>query len=335
MSGPEEVARWSVVDHDDAWADVDASLRRIHDVSVRDGLASLAYWDAGTWILDVSDPGDPIYVADILAQPVADLQDLANLELYRETVEPPGNAHYAATNPAGDLLAVGRESWNSNAGLNAATPGPDDPGGPSGIALYDVADPSDPTHLSTVDPPPTADPNVNGVWTTAHNFEVGDRYLYSSWYQGGVAVHDVADPTSPERVRYFRQSSTTSFWTAQLAAPGGPVVATSRRNPADLDAPAGVYTLPDVPRETSDSTPSTPTSTPTRPPTPAHTPSVSPTGEGNATQSNTDPPVTPSRSESRTTGAGGPGFGALAALAGIGLGAWRLLGGRGDSGDGP
>ena len=46
-----------------------------------------------------------------------------------------------------------------------------------GIELYDVTDTASPEHLATIDPPPTADANINGVWTTAHNFEVGEQYL--------------------------------------------------------------------------------------------------------------------------------------------------------------
>jgi PGF-CTERM protein len=320
MTDPAAVGRWSVLDYDDAWADVNRNLRQLHDVWVQDGLAYLAYWDAGTWILDVSDPANPDHVGHVLAQSVETLAEKQNLEVYRETVEPPGNVHYVATDPAGDMLAVGKETWNSNAGVDT-TPGPDspDPGGPSGIDLYDVSDPADPAHLATIDPPPTADRNVNGVWTTAHNFEVGSRYLYSAWYQGGVMVHDIADPANPERVRYFRRSPSTEFWTAQLTSPGDAVVASSYVNPQNRDAPARVLTFPDVPRET-------PTATPTDSPAPT------PTATGTATPS---PSSTETASDDTTTGASsadGPGFGPLAALAGLGAGAWRLAT-RGDAGD--
>ena len=40
---PVEVARWSPVDHDEAWAAVDRSLRPLHDISLHDGLVSLVY----------------------------------------------------------------------------------------------------------------------------------------------------------------------------------------------------------------------------------------------------------------------------------------------------
>jgi len=325
-----EVARWSVVDRDERWRDVDVGLRTLHDVYVQDGYAYLAYWDAGTWILDVSDPADPAYVADIRERPVEDLLRLDGLRAARESSEPPGNDHYVAPDPAGELLAVGKESWNSNFGKEGTTPGPDDPGGPSGVALYDISDPTDPVHRATVDPPPTADPNVNGVWTTAHNFDIAAGRLYTSWYRGGVKVHDISDPANPVELRHFRRSSTTSFWTAQAAVPGETVVATSRENPADPEDSGTVYVFPDAPLETP---------TPTATPSPTRSPTASVSEGGSSTTTTAAPSTTESTEHPGTTrglptptattdgdtAADGPGFGPLAALAGLGLGAWRLV----------
>ncbi|WP_123537990.1 LVIVD repeat-containing protein [Halosimplex salinum] len=311
---PEEVARWSLFDHDGVWESVPVGLRSLHDVFVQNERAYLAHWDAGTWILDVSEPADPQYVADVRGRSPEELADLSGLAVSRERLEPPGNDHYAATDPDGSLLAVGKETWNSNFGKDGTTPGPDDPGGPSGIDLYDLSDPSAPAHLATIDPPPTADTNVNGVWTTAHNFEIAADHLYSSWYRGGVMVHDLSDPANPERVRYFRRSLDTSFWTAQLAAPGEAVVASSYEDPSDPDAPGRLYTFPDVPRATPTATES-PTDGSSNAPTPTGTSDGTPTGAGGDETGG-------------TTSGDGPGFGPVAALAALGLGAWRSLGGR-------
>jgi hypothetical protein len=322
-----EVARWSVVDHDERWREVDVGLWPLHDVFVQDGMAFLAYWDAGTWLLDVSDPADPQYVADVREQSLDSLADLEGLRSARRSAEPPGNDHYVATDDARQLLAVGKETWNSNFGKDETTPGPDDPGGPSGIAIYTISDPTDPVYRATIDPPPTADPNVNGVWTTAHNFEVAGDYLYSSWYRGGVKVHDVSDPANPREVRHFRRSSTTGFWTAQLAVPGETVVATSHENARQPDDSGVVYTFPDVPRPTPTSSPpatrsltATPSSTDQRGRSPTDTSTRAPTPT--ATD---DTPA--------TSDASGPGFGPLAALAALGVGAWRLGRGGGSDGD--
>jgi hypothetical protein len=334
-----EVGRWSVVDRDERWRDVHLSLRTLHDVYVQDGHAYLAYWDAGTWILDVSDPADPAYVADIRERPVEDLLRLNGLRAARESSEPPGNDHYVAPDPAGNLLAVGKESWNSNFGKEGTTPGPDDPGGPSGVALYDISDPADPVHRATIDPPPTADPNVNGIWTTAHNFELAAGRLYSSWYRGGVKVHDVSDPANPVELRHFRRSATTSFWTAQAAVPGETVVATSHENPANPEDSGTVYAFPDAPLETptptatSTTAPTSSASSPSEagsPPTTTAPPSTSGSTERPGT---TQGPPTPTATTGGDTAANGPGFGPLAVLAGLGLGAWRLVG-DGESDDG-
>ena len=332
-----EVARWSVVDHDERWREVNVGLRTLHDVWVQGEYAYLAYWDAGTWILDVSDPTDPTYVADIGEQSVERLARFEGPRAWRIQREPPGNDHYVATDATGDLLGVGTESWNSNFGESETTPGPDDPGGPAGVALYDVSDPADPAHLATVDPPPTADPNYNGVWTTAHNFDIADDRLYSSWYRGGVKVHDVSDPASPEQLRHFRRSATTSFWTAQFAAPTETVVATSYENPADRADSGVLYTFPDAPQET-------PTPTPTRSRSSSPTRSASPSAAGSETAATTAPPATASRTPSQSgppdgggtagteTSTDGPGFGPFAALAALGIGTWRLVAGEGSDG---
>ncbi|WP_459192898.1 LVIVD repeat-containing protein [Halosimplex sp. J119] len=335
---PAEVARWSLFDRDSVWESVPVALRTLHDVFVHGGRAYLAHWDAGTWILDVSDPENPEYVGHVSQHSPEDLAELSGLAVARERKEPPGNDHYAAVDPSGSLLAVGRETWNSNFGTSDTTPDADDPGGPSGIDLYDLSDPASPAHLATIDPPPTADPNINGVWTTAHNFEIAAGHLYSSWYRGGLAVHDLSDPERPERVRYFRRADEASFWTAQLAAPGEAVVASSYAGTPGLDAPSRLYTFPDVerttPTETASPTPTeTPTAdrtgtatdgpaeTPTREPTGTPTDRATPTGAGPGTSSPTDAVET-----GGTTDGDGPGFGPAAALAGLGIGTWRLLG---------
>jgi hypothetical protein len=275
-------------------------------------------------------------VADVREQPLERLARFEGPRAWRLQREPPGNDHYVATDAAGDLLGIGTESWNSNFGEEETTPGPDDPGGPGGIALYDVSDPANPVYRATVDPPPTADPNYNGVWTTAHNFEIAGDRLYSSWYQGGVKVHDVSDPASPEELRQFRRSSTTSFWTAQLAAASETVVATSHENPADRDDSGVLYTFPDAARTTP-----TPTPTATRSPTV----SASPT-DGTSSASPTSPAGTPPTTTARSapgatettgatatdTSADGPGFGPFAALAALGFGTWRLVRGEGVDG---
>jgi len=237
----DELGRWSLLDHDDAWADVEPVMRVLHDVWVADGLAYLAHWDAGTWILDVSDPASPAVVSRVRGRPVEELAAVGNAS--REATALPGNDHFVTVDESGTLLGVGVESW-------AAADGADD--GPGGIHLYDVADPTDPRKRSSIDPPPSPDPTRSGVWTTAHNFELADDRCYSSWYQGGVKVHDVSEPSTPRELFHWRDGSQTKFWTAQRGVPGEFFLASSWESPGDERGDGGLYLFPDpVPAEST------------------------------------------------------------------------------------
>lgn len=253
----EELGRWSLVDADAAWGDVPPILRSLHDVWVQGGLAYLAHWDAGTWVVDVSDPGAPRTVAQVRGRGPEELAAVPTVRT--EQLERPGNDHYVAVNEDASLLGVGTEAWDDG--------DTDTEGGPGGIELWDVSDLDAPRRLSTIDPPPTPDASFGGVWTTAHNFEFGRGHLYSAWYRGGVRVHDVSDPTAPVERRSWRETEGASFWTARSATPGEFFVASSvgssgalssrLTTPSDGDEPAGLYTFPDP----SDGTPTATTGT--------------------------------------------------------------------------
>jgi hypothetical protein len=230
----DERGRWSLLDHDDAWADVEPVLRVLHDVWVADGLAYLAHWDAGTWILDVSDPASPEVLSRVRGRPVEELAAVENTS--REATALPGNDHFVTVDESGTLLGVGVESWAVDA---------ESADGPGGVHLYDVSDPTDPRKRGSIDPPPSPDPTRSGVWTTAHNFELADNHLYSSWYQGGVKVHDVSDPGAPQELFHWRDGSQTKFWTAQQGVPGEFFLASSWESPGDEDGDGGLYVFPD------------------------------------------------------------------------------------------
>jgi len=223
---------WSLLDADAGWSDVHPGLRGLHDVQVQDGRAYLAYWDAGTWIVDVADHADISLVARVRGR---SRETLAGLDSpLTERREPPGNDHFVTVDDDASVLAVGGESWAVD---DAA------PGGPSGIELFDITDPADPVSLTTIEPPSTSDPEPGGVLTTAHNFELTDGRLYSAWYNGGVRVHDVREPSRPRELFHWRDASLTSFWTAQRGA--GCFLATSTNANGGSDVTPGVYTFPD------------------------------------------------------------------------------------------
>lgn len=259
-----EVGTWSLLDADERWGAVSPVLRPIHDVTITDAYAAVAYWDAGTWLLDISDPTDIALAARVRGR---DRETLAALDdANTENTEPPGNDHYVAIEETTGLLGVGAESWDV-----------DGDGGPSGIELFDISELSTIRSLSTIDPPATSDPSRGGVLTTAHNFELADGRLYSAWYNGGVRVHDVRDPTTPRELYHWRDSAATSFWTAQRG--DGCFLATSTNANGGSEVTPAVYAFPD--------------------------------------------PSFDAATTDTSTGAGGDGFGVPAALAALGVGAWR------------
>ncbi|MFC7197362.1 LVIVD repeat-containing protein [Halosimplex aquaticum] len=368
---PESVATWSVTDYDDAYEDVSRGLRNLHDLYVQNGRAYLAYWDAGTWILDVSDPANPSHVGHATDYSAEDLAGLSGAELSEYALEPEGNDHYVQPDDDGDLLAVGGESWDlEHETIETDEPEEADLGGPSGIVLWDISDPADPEELSEIEPPMPPEGETTrrrgGYYTTSHNFEIAGDYLYSSWYRGGVKVHDISDPENPEELAHWADGDETS-WTARTGIPGEYFIATSYTHPTEDDGPGGFYTFPDptdntatvtpsggsvdagtasgttagptateTPTETSTATATdtaAPAATDTAAPTDASTPTATP--RATATQTpmagGTDPGADAPTDESTatatdTTSGDGPGLGVLSGLAALGIGAWRLRG---------
>lgn len=272
-----ELGRWFVTSEEPGWAELPFGLWPLHDVSVTNGIAALAQWDAGTWLVDVSDPANPAPVGKIRGRTPEAFEGLSDEEIREETLQTPGNDHFAAMNDEGTLLAVGAESWDVEPEEEDVKPG--------GIAIYDVTDPTRPEELSVIEAPPSDDESLSGVWTTSHNFEFANGKLYTSWYRGGVRVFDVTDPAAPAELLAWRDSETTSFWTAQAAVNGEFFVGSSRRDPS-AETPAqgaALYAVTD---------PRLPTPTPS--PTPTRTDSPTATGQ--------------------------PGFSLVGALAALGLG---------------
>ncbi len=228
-----EVGRWSVLEVEPRWADVHWQLWYLHDVSVHDGIAYLPYWNAGTYLVDVSDPTEPTYRSHVAGLDVDSQLEVAGSEIEAAQRGPPGNDHTAVVDETGELLAIGRETWALEAG---------DPEGASGIELVDVTDSTAPESLATISPPSTSDASYHGgEWTTAHNFELRNGHLYASWYQGGVTVHDVRDPAEPTPVAAWRDTEETAFWTAQLT--GETVVASSTPMIPNTDIEGALYTF--------------------------------------------------------------------------------------------
>ncbi|GAB6879456.1 hypothetical protein JCM17823_17300 [Halorubrum gandharaense] len=240
-----EVARWSVFEADPAWENVGSSLRPVHDVWVEDGVAYAAYWDAGTHLLDVSDPTGPTRIGGVGPYEPDDLAGLTSRERQRERTMPPGNHHFARPSDDGTLLGVNAEAWAMEVDGELE-------GYPGGIHLYDLTDPTSLDHLATIEAPESPDPTYEGVWTTSHNFEIRNDRLYASWYEGGVTLHDLSDPADPVEIAAWRDPANASFWTAQSGVPGEFVVATSTD---ERPAEPALYTFPDRAGEQEDPPP--------------------------------------------------------------------------------
>lgn len=301
----EELTRWSIIDADPAWGDIGRLLRSCHDVTVRGDRAYAPHLEGGTWLLDVADPATPRPIGHIGPDPAsvaaaeADSPEVALTEL-------PGNAHSAVPNEDGTVLAVAHEAWDHRQTRSR--------GGPGGVVLWDIADPADPTTLARIPAPLPRDPTQSGVWTTAHNVDiVGDR-LYSGWFQGGVQLHDIADPANPRRLAWWREPTEAAFWAATSAAPGEFFVAPSTGRNGTRRA---LYTFPDEAGEQADPPSLTPSPTGTPTATSVETTAATPTRS-----ISTASPTTERSPTVGTVGGDASGFGAVAALAGLGAGAW-------------
>ena len=322
----DRLGSWSIVEVDERWSRVRSGNWVLHDVSVSDGVAYLAHWDAGTWMVDVSDPTAPSLVAKVRGRDPGVFLDMASDVARRESLEPPGNDHFAARGP-GDVLGISVESWDAGGSE----------GGPGSVHLYDVSDPTEASAVAEIPAPPTDDATFQGTWTTSHNFEFSGDRLFTSWYGGGVKVHDVSDPTAPVELAHWRDEETAWFWTAQAATPEFFVATSLGNGVSDTQGraeSAGVYTFPVVEApETATPTPtSTPTSTPTPPTTtPTVTPGSTPTVTSEPTATETPEPTdtrTPSPTATDTATATdteatigeAPGFGPGVGVLGLGLG---------------
>jgi hypothetical protein len=329
---PEEVARWSAADADDAWADVGRNFRSTHDVYVQDDTLYVAYWDAGTWMVDVSDPTSPTATAHLGGHDPAYLKSIESSQgISPEFRELPGNSHYVQPNADASAVFVGKEAWDARE--------TDRDGGPGGIECWDLSG-SDPELRSVLQPPdpdPDAGEDPDAQWTS-HNFGIDGERLYTSWYGGGVRVYDVSDLAEPALLGAWRNPAATAFWTTKPLASG--FVAASYVDPRntreerrqgegaclfafpDPDAanadPAPTMTRRDFPAPDDQSTTTTP---------PGTTPNDDTTDDG--TRDGTTVVDDPDQPTDGTTVVDDPdptpGFGALTAITGGGLALWRLL----------
>jgi hypothetical protein len=190
---PTELSRWVL---EDVHPELDSVTNFIHDVYVQDDYAYLAYWDAGTRVLDVSDPAEPVEVSSFGETEDADKGDDGNP--WDRVYSSPGNAHYVQPSPDGDHVYVGAETYAGESG---------------GIRVFDVTDFDSPQQVAEIE----AEDRNNGIFAdTSHNFDVTSNRLYTAWYNAGTRVYDITDPANPEQT-YEYDPDGSSFWTAVRA----------------------------------------------------------------------------------------------------------------------
>ena len=151
---PEQVGRWQL----------DAEDRYLHDVTVKDGLAYLAYWDHGLVILDVGRG---------VAGGTRTEPELVSRYEYRGRFGPEtyGNTHHAVRH--GDHVFVGDEIFGCAECVN----------GPRGyVHVLDVSDLEHPEEVAWFRVP---EAGTHNLWAE------GDR-LYVAYYQGGLRVVDIS-----------------------------------------------------------------------------------------------------------------------------------------------
>ncbi|WP_267641488.1 LVIVD repeat-containing protein [Haloarchaeobius amylolyticus] len=212
---PEKVGAWSATQEADIWTRVGSNYLSCHDLYARGDTLYVAYWDAGTWVVDVSDPATPTALARLGG---LDPNYLAELDRgsIAEFIELPGNSHYVQPNADSDAVFVGKEAWDR--------PDTDLDGGPGGIECWSMGE--EPTRESIIQSPAGPDSNA-----TSHNFGLRNDRLYASWYAGGVAVYDVSDRAAPQVLGAWRDDTAASFWTAKPLHEG--FLGASHANPSN------------------------------------------------------------------------------------------------------
>lgn len=148
-----------------------------------DGMtAYVAYWDLGAVALDISDPFDITYVGRTVYPPASE-----------------GDTHSAVPSEDDSLLATTDEDFSPVEVPKKV------PGDTWGFArLWDIANLSNPVHLSDVTTPHSLTNKTNGFYSV-HNPEIHGDKLYLSWYSDGLRIFDITNPSAPSEIGFYRE----------------------------------------------------------------------------------------------------------------------------------
>jgi len=182
---PEEVGRWWLPGMRVGAGEVpdwgEDAVVKLHHAIVRGDRAYCAWWDKGVVILDVADPSAPRLVS--------------HLEFDHEASR---STHTAFPLPGRDLLVVTEE--RIAAGCVGPTPN---------ARLVDISDETRPRVVATF-PVPAGDFCARGGRFGPHNVHemrpgtLSDpNTVYLTYFNAGLRVVDVADPTQPTEIAWF------------------------------------------------------------------------------------------------------------------------------------
>jgi hypothetical protein len=159
----------------------------LHSVALSpDGrTAYLSYWDQGVIVLDVSDPASPVWLGQFVEPRAAE-----------------GNTHSVSITPDGRLALVADETGTAPWGH---------------LRLVDVHDPTSPLQIGVFETAESA-AGIRGSDEYAfsiHNPLADDRdstRAYLAWYEDGVRLLNIADPTAPAEVAAWLPPRAPFVW---------------------------------------------------------------------------------------------------------------------------
>lgn len=89
--------------------------------------------------------------------------------------------------------------------------------GGGAIQFFDLSDPSQPVEVGRYNTPNSINETLRSN-PTVHNSEVQGQYLYASWYQDGLRMLDISDPSQPQSVASWplNNSPRVALWGVQV-----------------------------------------------------------------------------------------------------------------------
>lgn len=111
--------------------------------------------------------------------------------------------HTAVATPDGRYLVVSDEARPSDCN---SPEGPRDYGA---LSIYDLEAPTSPELVGYINVPR----GTASCWAHNFNFIPGTRTLVTSWYDGGMGVYDLSDPSRPVETAFFRPDD-RRMWSA-------------------------------------------------------------------------------------------------------------------------